>query len=126
MKRGLHLALQRAEENLAAARLLLEADHPAFALARAYYAMFTVASAALQTKGLAFSSHQAVMSAFAQHFVKEGIFKKEMRNSLKDLYDFRLAADYGSYKSITLNRRGQAFRKRRSSFQRSAPFCIVS
>jgi len=50
-----------------AAVLQLEGDHDS-AVSRLYYAMFYCAEALLLARGHSFSSHRAVISAFAQHF----------------------------------------------------------
>jgi uncharacterized protein len=52
-----------------AAVLQLEGDYDS-AISRLYYAMFYYAEALLLAKGHSFSSHRAVISAFAQHYVK--------------------------------------------------------
>ncbi len=44
--------LAKAEETLAEARVLLDADHPSGAADRCYYAMFYAASALLAAKGM--------------------------------------------------------------------------
>lgn len=62
--------IQKAEESLRAARLLAEQEFYSFAVSRAYYTMFYVASAFLLGRGLAFSSHSGVISAFGQHFAR--------------------------------------------------------
>ena len=43
---------------------------------RCYYAMFSIAQAALLTKGLRASSHKGVISLFGEHFVKTGVFER--------------------------------------------------
>ena len=40
--------------------------------------MFYCAQAMLLTKNLSFSSHKGVISAFGEHFVKTGVFPKEI------------------------------------------------
>ena len=73
--------LQLAEEGIAAAKLLLGSDHPAFASSRAYYAMFSVAQALLLSKDFSFSKHSAVISAFGQHFAKTGILPRHLHRA---------------------------------------------
>lgn len=64
-------------------------------VSRCYYAMFFVAGASLLTKGLAASSHKGVISLFGEHFVKTGIFDRDLGKALNDAYDKRLVGDYG-------------------------------
>jgi uncharacterized protein (UPF0332 family) len=57
--------------------------------------MFFLAEAALFTKGLSASSHKGVLSMFSQHFVRTGLFPREMGRLLNDAYDKRIVGDYG-------------------------------
>lgn len=60
---------------------------------RAYYAMFHVAQAILDTKGLAFASHAGVIAAFGQHFVRTGAVPAQFHRSLMSSQDLRLRGD---------------------------------
>lgn len=53
--------LVEARDSLAAARTLLASGFPGYAASRAYYSMFYVAEAFLETEELAFSKHSAVI-----------------------------------------------------------------
>jgi len=64
------------------------------AASRAYYAMFYVAEAFLDTKGLAFSSHRAVIAAFGQHLIKTGTLPAHFHRYLLSGQDLRLRGDY--------------------------------
>ncbi len=65
--------MQKAHENIAAAEVLLQENFPEIAASRAYYAMFYIAEILLFSKGLTFSSHSAVISAFGKEFAKTGL-----------------------------------------------------
>ena len=70
--------LKRARKYLRTAEtLIIEKDYES-SVSRSYYAMFCSAEAILLSKGLSFSSHKGGLSAFGEHFVKSGIFPKEM------------------------------------------------
>ena len=56
--------------------------------------MFYSAQAILLTKNLSFSSHKGVVSAFGEHFVKRGVFPKEMGRELNRAFEKRQLADY--------------------------------
>jgi uncharacterized protein (UPF0332 family) len=56
--------------------------------------MFYAAEAALLTKQLSFSSHRDVISAFGEHFIKTGVFPKEMGKELTKAFEKRQLADY--------------------------------
>ena len=87
--------IRRAHENLAAARLLLQAGHFAIAASRAYFAMFYVAQAFLEGEGLAFSKHSAVIAAFGEHFARPGKVPTELHRYLVDAEQLRRVSDYG-------------------------------
>ncbi|MCD6327110.1 HEPN domain-containing protein [bacterium] len=86
--------IARAEKYLATTDLLIESGDYESCVSRAYYAMFFCAQAALMSKGLSFSSHKGVISAFGQHFVKSGIFARELGKELNRAFDLRQLADY--------------------------------
>lgn len=48
----------------------------------------------LLPKGLSASSHKGVISLFGEHFVKTGIFEKDLGKALNDAYDKRVVGDY--------------------------------
>ena len=56
--------------------------------------MFYAVEAVLLTKGHSFSSHKGVISAFGEHFVKTGVFPKEMGRELNRAFEKRQIGDY--------------------------------
>lgn len=86
--------LKRAKKYLRTAEMLIiEKDYES-SVSRSYYAMFYSAEAVLLSKGLSFSSHKGVLSAFGEHFVKSGIFPKEMSRELYRAFEKRQLGDY--------------------------------
>ena len=85
----------KARESISAARVLLESGYPDFAASRAYYAMFYVAEAFLDTEGLAFSKHSAVISAFGRDFANTNRVPRELHSWIIEAQSWRHAADYG-------------------------------
>ena len=81
--------LERAEKYLRSAKILLEEGDYESSVSRTYYAMFYSAQAALLTKNLSFSSHKGVISAFGEHFIKTGIFPKEMGREFNRAFEMR-------------------------------------
>jgi uncharacterized protein (UPF0332 family) len=75
----------------------------AISVSRTYDVMFYAAEAALLTKGLVFSSHKGVMSGFAEHFIKTGLFPKEMSRELGRAFEKRQLCDYESDPAISLD-----------------------
>jgi uncharacterized protein (UPF0332 family) len=63
--------------------------------------MFFMAEAVLLTEGLKASSLKGVITLFGKHFVKTGVFKKDLGKSLNDAYDMRQAGDYGVGFTVT-------------------------
>jgi uncharacterized protein (UPF0332 family) len=87
--------LTLAEEKLVVARDLLDLKHYRDAVARAYYAMFYAAKAALLTVGAgAVRKHTGVVSFFAERFVKTGKVDRRYSTILAHALNDRIAADY--------------------------------
>ena len=86
--------IQRATKYLKSAEILLKEKDYESSISRTYYAMFYSAEAMLLTKNLSFSSHKGVISAFGEHFVKTGIFLREMGRELNRAFEKRQIGDY--------------------------------
>lgn len=93
--------LIEARDSLKAAEVLLREGYPGFAASRAYYSMFYVAEAFLLGKGLAFSKHSGVHSAFGLHFCKAGIVPKDLQAYLTRGMELRHIGDYGRSTRVT-------------------------
>jgi len=65
--------INRAEDSHQAAKILLDEGYPNFSAAQSYYTIFYLAEAILNSKGLGFSSHSAVMAAYGKEFAKTSI-----------------------------------------------------
>ena len=87
--------LEKASRAIEAAETLLNSGYPEFATGRAYYAMFYVAEALLNEKGLQFSKHGGVHGAFGEHFIKTGLLDPKFHRWLLDAFDQRIEGDYG-------------------------------
>lgn len=94
--------LEKAERAIEAARKLLEANDTEGGMNRAYYAMFYVAEAVVCERGLSFSKHAGVHSAFGQHFAKTGLFDAKFHQWLLAAFNKRIAADYGADVTLTV------------------------
>jgi len=64
-----------------------------FAVSRAYYTMFHIASAFLLSKKLSFSSHAGVIAAFGQHFARTGLVPVEFHRYLIEAQNSRNLGD---------------------------------
>ena len=87
---------QKAQQSLNAANYLLEGGYYDFAVSRAYYTMFYIASAFLLGDGLTFSKHSAVISAFGKEFAKTERVPVKFHRQLKEAQDLRNVGDYGA------------------------------
>ncbi len=86
--------LTKAERSLEAAKTLKEEGFNEFAVSRAYYAMFYIASALLEGEGLSFSKHSAVISALGERFAKNNRIPKDYHRYLIDAQAQRNRGDY--------------------------------
>jgi uncharacterized protein (UPF0332 family) len=84
----------RAERFIDSAEILLKCGDFESSVSRTYYAMFYSVEALLLTEGLSFSSHKGVISAFGQHFIKTGVFPREMGRELNLAFQKRQLGDY--------------------------------
>ncbi len=93
--RRLHIqaALERGQEALKAAEMLLEVGLFNESVAR-YYATFYLASAALLSVDATAKSHHGLMSQFSLKLVRPGLLPVHMLKDLRRLQGFREAADY--------------------------------
>jgi len=86
--------LDKAADSLKAARLLESQSFYDFAVSRAYYTIFYVASALLLGEGFSFSKHSAVIARFGQHFAKTGRISAKFHRYLIQAQNSRTAGDY--------------------------------
>jgi len=88
------LLMEKADNTIRSAELLLREQYFDNSVSRSYYAMFYSAEAVLLTKDLKFSSHKSVLTLFGEHFVKTGIFIPELGRRLNEAFKSRLIGDY--------------------------------
>jgi uncharacterized protein (UPF0332 family) len=93
--------LEQARDSIAASRLLLEGGYSGFAASRAYYAMFYVAEAFLESEDMSFSRHAAVIAAFGQYFAHTGKVPVELHRFLLEAQELRHSGDYGQRHAVT-------------------------
>ncbi len=89
--------LERAQESLAEAHLLLDAGHTNTFVNRLYYACFYAASAALLAKDKVATSHGRLRSLVHQHLVKPGLLSVDMGRFYDTLFDNRQKGDYADF-----------------------------
>ncbi len=88
------LILQKAEESLRGAKVMLEAGFHDFAAGRAFYAMFYIVEAFLVGDNLMFSKQSAVISAFGERFASKGRIPAKFHRYVIDAQEDRNIGDY--------------------------------
>jgi uncharacterized protein (UPF0332 family) len=101
VKETTHRLLNKAEHSIRAAEVLLRENEIDFAVARAYYALFYIASALLFEKGLESRKHSGVHAMFGEHFAKPGLLDAKYHRSMLVAFERRLEGDYGFEVVIT-------------------------
>jgi hypothetical protein len=71
-----------------------------FAAARAYYAAFYAATAALLSEGMEYQKHSGVIAAIHKFLVKTGKLDKENGKNLNWLFELRSIGDYGDTRHV--------------------------
>lgn len=94
LKDELKAMLKKARRYMESAELLRARRDYDSAVSRLYYAMFYCAEALLLARGHSYSSHRAVISAFAEHYVKTGILPKDLHQWLRTAFEKRQVSDY--------------------------------
>jgi len=93
--------LAKARRYIQSARLLMNDNDLDSATSPLYYAMFYVAETLLDARGLSFSSHRGVISAFGQHFAKTGEMDPRFHRILIATFAKRQLGDYAATSGIS-------------------------
>ena len=101
MKQKTGQLLDKAARGIAAADSLLARGDTDFVAGRAYYAMFYVAEALLNERGVGFSKHTAVHASFGEQLAKTGQLDPKFHRWLIDAFDKRIEGDYGTDVRVT-------------------------
>ena len=86
--------LDKAIDAIEAAEFLVDKGKSDIAAGRAYYAMFYIAEALLNEKGLRFNKHSAVHTSFGEHFAETNEMDVKFHRWLLDAFDKMIAGDY--------------------------------
>jgi len=90
----IRVRLEKAHDDLAAARALLQTAHWRATVNRAYYTIFHVTSAALLWLDVSRSRHSGIQSAFGEFLVKPGLIEREYADIYADAREWREEQDY--------------------------------
>lgn len=113
MKEASEKLLTKAARAIRASRTLLNSGDSESAVSRAYYAMFYVAEALLNEKGLRFRKHGGVHGAFGEHFAKAGELDLKYHRWLLEAFNKRITADYGVENIVTAEEAGRMIEQAR-------------
>jgi len=94
LSKQLKIMMAKAKDSLDVAKQLHEQKHYNDAASKAYYAVFHSLQTILLTKGLSFSKHSAVLSAFNKEFIYSGSFAKDFYAKIIRLFKDRQIGDY--------------------------------
>jgi len=86
--------LDKAIDTIESTELLLDHGKVDVAAGRAYYALFYIAEALLNEKGLQFSTHGDVIGAYGKEFAKTKLLDQKFHRWLIEGFDTRLIGDY--------------------------------
>lgn len=111
MTEEVRLHLERADDCLKDAEILVNAQRPAAAVGRGYYAMFHAASAVLLQEDIKRSSHQGIISAFGQFLVKSGRIEQKFHRHFREAFDLRQQSDYEPIIDITIEQTRQVIQR---------------
>ncbi|MEQ8191095.1 MAG: HEPN domain-containing protein [Candidatus Eremiobacterota bacterium] len=95
MKEKTQKLVDKGQDAIEAAEILLQAKKNNFAAGRAYYAMFYLAEALLYEKGYEFHKHSGVQAAFGKYFARTGELEAKYHRYLLEAFESRLEGDYG-------------------------------
>ena len=91
------LRMERAQEAVSDANMLLEHGRYNLAANRAYYAIFYAMRAVLALDGIDRRHHSAVIAEFRRLYIKTGVFDTWMSDTIRDLFDLRTDSDYDDF-----------------------------
>ena len=89
--------LDRASNELASSRDNLSAGRYAESLSNSYYAIFHSIRSVLALECKDFRKHSGVISYFQVHYIKTGIFSKELSEFIQGAFRLRTKADYEDF-----------------------------
>ena len=102
--------LEKAQENLTAAKNLISSGDLHVAVTRTYYAVFHAMRAVLALDGIDRKHHSGVIAEFRQRYIKTGLVRREQSDTISQLSDLRTDSDYDDFFDISREETEEAFR----------------
>ncbi len=124
MNEEARLHLERANDCIKDAELLLAAHRPSAVVGRIYYAMFHAATAALLKKDIKRRSHQGLISAFGQFLVKPGQVEPKFHEYITEAFDLRQESDYQPLAEITDRQAGEMLQRAKEFVEICRKLCL--
>jgi len=117
------LHLIRADDCIKDAELLIAAHRPLAAVGRSYYAMFHAVTAALLGKDIKRQSHQGLISAFGQFFVKTGLVEPKFHKYITEAFDLRQESDYQPLAEVSEQQAGKVLERAKEFVELCRKLC---
>jgi uncharacterized protein (UPF0332 family) len=117
------LHLERANDCIKDAELLLAAHRTSASVGRSYYAMFHAATSALLDKDIKRHSHQGLISAFGQFLVKEGKVEPKFHKYIAEAFDLRQESDYQPVAEVTEFQAGKVLERAKEFVETCRKLC---
>lgn len=102
---------ERAMEDLNMAMALIEKGGYRASVNRSYYAIFHGLRAVTIMDKFDSSKHSGVIAYFNQHYVKEGIFEREVSKIITSAYRLREKADYEDFAVVSKKEAEEQYKK---------------
>ncbi len=102
---------ERAIEDLKMAIAMLEKAGYKASVNRSYYAIFHGLRAVTIMDAFDSSKHSGVIAFFNQHYVKEGIFDREISKIIASAYRLREKADYEDFAVVSRKEAEEQYKK---------------
>ena len=109
--------LARAKEDLETAADNLENGKFRASVNRSYYAVFHSIRAITALDHFDSSKHSGVIAFFNQHYVKTGVFDKEISKMIDSCYRLREKADYDDFYLVAKDEAVQQYNKAKQIYQ---------
>ena len=118
------LHLERADDCIKDAELLLAGHRHSAAVGRSYYAMFHAATAALLRRDIKRHSHQGLISAFGQFIVKPGLAEPRFHKHITEAFDLRQESDYQPLVEVTEQQAGKVLDRAKEFVEICRKLCL--
>jgi uncharacterized protein (UPF0332 family) len=89
--------MERAQETIVNIETYITLGHYHTAVSRMYYACYYAVTAMLLHKGVEVKSHSGARQMLSLHYIKVGLFSKQLSEFYQDLHDARNEGDYEEF-----------------------------